>query len=75
MEKNTIQPNKTYTLNELAAVYGVSGRTLKAKIVEKLPFYAAVWYKNRKRVYWPDEVKVIEGKLNETNDKHLFNQL
>lgn len=53
---------KTLTFKELAQVLNVSTPTLKRKIEESLPFWAAKWYgkdKPRKRIYWPNETKII----------------
>ena len=71
MQKQTILDQETCSFKELTQFFGVSPNTLKARIRQKLPFYAAKWYSTKKMIYWKDEIKLIVDELSANNVKQI----
>lgn len=71
MQNSTILNQETCSFKELTLFFGVSPNTLKARIKQKLPFYAAKWYATKKMIYWRDEIKLIVDELSSNNVKQM----
>lgn len=60
MELDTLHPDKTYTTKELSQYFRVHPDTFRARIKQYLPFYAIIWFKKQKKIYYPGEIELIK---------------